>query len=418
MTSFNNSSFLSSFKSDSPIASASIARDLSEYQQDNENALDDEDSSDSGDASISTVINIGGRKPSRSEQGVDSPSNVDSSHALARSFRRSSVTTAGPLATQLPQQGGLERRDKLTKQERQDIIQAERSLLRDNNIIPPKHPLKERKSGLLGDLLGMPRVGNKQGDTDAHVSGSPVSGPSGSGDQPPKASDESTPLLNGDSELPYGGQDDPATITARWEEAVQAGKIQTSWQRETKTLISYSIPLMITFILQYSLTVASVLTVGHIGTVELGAVSLASMTANITGYAIYQGLATSLDTLCAQAYGSGKRKLVGIQMQRAIYFLWVMTIPIGIIWVLADKILMVIVPEKDVAVLAGLYLKVVLAGAPGYACFECGKRYVQAQGLFSASLYVLLICAPLNAFMNWLFVWVRISHFSKIHLHN
>ena len=59
-------------------------------------------------------------------------------------------------------------------------------------------------------------------------------------------------------------------------------------------------------------------------------------------------------------------------------------------------ILMAIVPEQDVAKLAGLYLKVLLLGAPGYATFEAGKRYVQAQGLFSASLYVLLICAPLK----------------------
>jgi MATE family multidrug resistance protein len=66
---------------------------------------------------------------------------------------------------------------------------------------------------------------------------------------------------------------------------------------------------------------------------------------------------------------------------------------------------MVIVPEPEVARLAGLYLKVVIAGAPGYAAFEAGKRYTQAQGLFSASLYVLLFCAPFNAFMNWLFVW-------------
>lgn len=138
------------------------------------------------------------------------------------------------------------------------------------------------------------------------------------------------------------------------------------------------------------------------------------MSANITGYAVYQGLATSLDTLCAQAYGSGKKKLVGLQMQRMIYFLWLLTIPIGIIWLLADRILMIIVPEADVARLAGLYLKVVLLGAPGYACFEAGKRFMQAQGLFSASLYVLLVCAPLNAFLNWLFVWVRISPFFSI----
>lgn len=129
------------------------------------------------------------------------------------------------------------------------------------------------------------------------------------------------------------------------------------------------------------------------------------MTANITGYAVYQGLATSLDTLCAQAYGSGKRKLVGLQLQRMVYFLMCITIPIGVIWLSAEAILNAIVPEKETARLAGLYLKILLIGAPGYALFESGKRFVQAQGLFSANMYVLIVCAPLNAFMNWLFVW-------------
>lgn len=129
------------------------------------------------------------------------------------------------------------------------------------------------------------------------------------------------------------------------------------------------------------------------------------MTANITGYAVYQGLATSLDTLCAQAYGSGRKKLVGLQLQRMVYFLWLITIPISIIWLSGTAILSAIVPEKETARLAGLYLKILLVGAPGYAAFESGKRFLQAQGLFSATLYVLLICAPLNALMNYLFVW-------------
>jgi MATE family multidrug resistance protein len=88
-----------------------------------------------------------------------------------------------------------------------------------------------------------------------------------------------------------------------------------------------------------------------------------------------------------------------------VYFLWVLTIPIGIIWLSAEKILEMIVPEKESAQFAGLYLRILLIGAPGYAAFESGKRFVQAQGLFSATTYVLLIAAPLNAFMNWLFVW-------------
>lgn len=228
-------------------------------------------------------------------------------------------------------------------------------------------------------------------------------------DGEPSTATETTNLLVGNPELPYGGQDDPETVDKKWDEAVRDGKIQTTWQREAKVLARFSGPLVLTFLLQYSLTVASILTVGHLGKVELAAVSLASMTANITGYAIYQGLATSLDTLCAQAYGSGRKKLVGLQTQRMVYFLWTITIPIAVIWLCADKILMAIVPEQDVAQLAGLYLKIVLLGAPGYATFEAGKRYMQAQGLFSASLFVLLICAPLNALINWLFVWVRPS---------
>lgn len=285
-------------------------------------------------------------------------------------------------------------------------------MLRDNNIIPPKHPQTPdggRRGSLFARHLAVPGI---PGGDRKVVKPSDEEAPIPSVDGAIGGATETTPLV-GDPELPYGGQDSPDNISKKWEEAVTAGIIQTTWQREAKVLGRYSAPLMVTFVLQYSLTVASIFTVGHLGKAELGAVSLASMTANITGYAIYQGLATSLDTLCAQAYGSGRRKLVGLQMQRMVYFLWAITIPIGVIWLLGDKILMLIVPKKEkyVAELAGLYLKVVLAGAPGYACFESGKRFVQAQGLFSASLYVLLFCAPLNAFMNWLFVWVCSSDF-------
>ncbi|CAL3962888.1 unnamed protein product, partial [Diplocarpon coronariae] len=216
---------------------------------------------------------------------------------------------------------------------------------------------------------------------------------------------ETSALLGNGNAVPETARSRQERLNTQWEAAVAAGKIKTTWQREGKTLWKYSSPLVVTFVLQYSLTVASIFTVGHLGKLELGAVSLASMTANITGYAIYQGLATSLDTLCAQAYGSGKKHLVGLQLQRMVYFLWALTVPIGIIWLGAEKILEKIVPEKESAQLAGLYLRILLIGAPGYACFESGKRFVQAQGLFSATTYVLLVAAPLNAFMNWLFVW-------------
>ncbi|KFA68534.1 hypothetical protein S40285_07049 [Stachybotrys chlorohalonatus IBT 40285] len=64
-----------------------------------------------------------------------------------------------------------------------------------------------------------------------------------------------------------------------------------------------------------------------------------------------------------------------------------------------------VVPDKNTADLASTYLRVLLLGAPGYAAFEAGKRFVQSQGIFHATTLVLLSVAPLNAFMNWLLVW-------------
>lgn len=189
--------------------------------------------------------------------------------------------------------------------------------------------------------------------------------------------------------------------------------VASFWKHEAKTIVRYSTPMCITLLLQYSLTISSIFVVGHIGKEELGAVSLANMTAIITGYAIYQGFATCLDTLCPQAYGSGKLKLVGLHTQRLTLLLLITTIPIALIWLQAESIFRFILPKEDhaIALLAGNYLKIILYGAPGYACFEAGKRYVQAQGLFHTSLHVLLFCAPLNATLSWFFVWVQYLQF-------
>lgn len=315
---------------------------------------------------------------------------------MTDAYSRPSIVNPGFRSAVIPS-SSVPEHGYLTKKELAAVCDEERSLLRDNLLIPPKHPRGESESSFssrLGRKLSIAALRKFRSTSDEE-----------SAIAAEDALSENTALLGGDPTQPYGGEDTPKIINKKWEEAVLSGKIHTTWQREAKVLGKYSGPLILTFLLQYSLNVASIFTVGHIGKVELGAVSLASMTANITGYAVYQGLATSLDTLCAQAYGSGHKKLVGLQLQRMIYFLWVITIPIGVIWLSGTAILSAIVPEKETARLAGLYLKILLTGAPGYAAFESGKRFVQAQGMFSATLYVLLICAPINALLNWLFVW-------------
>ncbi|KAF9734427.1 hypothetical protein PMIN06_004656 [Paraphaeosphaeria minitans] len=194
------------------------------------------------------------------------------------------------------------------------------------------------------------------------------------------------------------------------EEALVGGgvgeEITTTAGKETKLLVKYSVPLCATYILQYSFSLITIFVVGHIGTEELAAVSLATMTANITGLAVYEGLATSLDTLCAQAYGGGRKEQVGLHLQRMVLLMLLVTIPIAAVWLCSGWILAALVPEKELAYMAGRYLQILLAGAPGYAVFEAGKRFTQAQGHFNASLFVLIVATPVNMLLNYLFVFV------------
>lgn len=318
----------------SPLARAAIARDLEEESyHDLENAVVESEEDQSSDSDESTL------RPDRTGRSY--------TRSMVGSYRRPSYTAGGPRATI---GSGLRSASRqATKSERHEARREERSLLRDNNVIPPKHPQRQQGAKTLRHRISqvLPSVGVRIPGGDRKVIPPDDEAAASAADSNAGLS-ETAPLL-GNPELPYGGQDSPRNLDQKWEDAIMEGKIKTTWQREAKVLARYSAPLIVTFLLQYSLTVASIFTVGHLGKVELGAVSLASMTANIFGYAIYQGLATSLDTLCAQAYGSGHKKLVGLQMQRMVYFLWAITVPIGIIWLSADRILERIVPEKDVA---------------------------------------------------------------------
>ncbi|KAK3329859.1 mate-domain-containing protein [Apodospora peruviana] len=365
-----------SYLATSPIAQQILARDLAECSDDDEDEVkfdseDDGDDNDDSEEDFSTTLHGG---------------------AAAHLISRPSGTIYGTLrpiiASQVQGSPAVNERD-LAQSRRE-----ERSLLRDNHILPPKHRRPFRESALR-------QLYRRIFSTKVHESGC---------DSDVGKALESSPLLQHDylSEDASGPPSpSPSETDVLWDCATVASSniLKTTWQREAKTLAQYSGPLILTFLLHYSVQITSIFTVGRIGRKELGAVSLAAMTSNVTCYCVIQGLSTCLDTLAAQAFGSGHKKLVGLQLQRLTYMLWLLLIPIATLWWFAGRILANIIPDQDTAALAGLYLRVLILGTPGVAAFESGKRFVQAQGLFHATTYVLIIGATLNVLANWFFVF-------------
>ena len=179
-----------------------------------------------------------------------------------------------------------------------------------------------------------------------------------------------------------------------------------TWHDEIPILLRNVGPFILTNFLQWSFTAAGVIAVGQLGHTELAAIALGQMTFNITGWVVNLGFASALDTLCAQAYGSGKKKSVGLHFQRIVWLLWGLNVPIAVLWWFSEQILGAILKdEADSIQLTALYLKVLVCGLPGLSVFEGGKRFMLAQGLFIPTLNFLLVFAPFNAALHWLLIW-------------
>lgn len=175
-------------------------------------------------------------------------------------------------------------------------------------------------------------------------------------------------------------------------------------RRELAMVTRYSLPVWGTHLLELSLNVVSVFSIGHLGTIPLAAASLSSMTANVTAFSLLSGFISALDSLLPPAF-TQQPKRVGVYTQSMAIIVALLCFPIAAMWLNAERLLLALGQEPEVARLSGLYLRIMLPGVPAYAGFEVCRRYLQAQGLMSASTVVLCLVSPFNAVLNYLLVW-------------
>lgn len=166
-----------------------------------------------------------------------------------------------------------------------------------------------------------------------------------------------------------------------------------------------SVPLVVTYLLQFLPIVLTTLIAGHLSADDLAAASISGTTVAICGSAFIQGMATALDTLCAQTYGAGNHIGVGIHVQRMILLMTATCIPIGALWFFSPSLLPFVVKQPHLAAKAGSFLRVSLIGLPGQAFYEAAKRFLQVQQDYKAAMVLALACTPLNIFLSWAFAF-------------
>ncbi|KAJ6501268.1 MATE efflux family protein [Mycena vulgaris] len=209
---------------------------------------------------------------------------------------------------------------------------------------------------------------------------------------------ENTPLLNPGPHVPR--------IVER-EENEPEGRLSATaiYFAELRVLTKYSLPVFGTHLLEYSLIMAPVLSIGHLSTTALAGITLGSMTASVSGFSILQGFVSALDTMLPSAWTSSTPSLVGLWSQRMGVVMGAALIPMYFVWFNAETILLGLKQDPEVARLAALYLRWVSLGLPAYTFNLISRRYFQSQGLFAVPTRIICIVAPINALLNYILVW-------------
>ncbi|KAI9665963.1 MAG: hypothetical protein M1821_003898 [Bathelium mastoideum] len=210
--------------------------------------------------------------------------------------------------------------------------------------------------------------------------------------------------------------DERTSLLPRPDEEQQNGEIhQVQNEREPKArrigsefwiLLRGSLPVILAYTLQNLLQTISVLVVGRLSPEALATAAFAYMFAMATAWLIALGGTTAIDTLASVSFtGSQNPHDLGVILQRSFFILGLFYIPVCILWACSEPLFKALGQEDYIAHDASRFLMVLIPGGLGYIYFEAMKKYLQAQEIMRPGTYVLLITAPINLGLNYLFVY-------------
>ncbi|XP_059511328.1 multidrug and toxin extrusion protein 1-like isoform X3 [Stegostoma tigrinum] len=184
------------------------------------------------------------------------------------------------------------------------------------------------------------------------------------------------------------------------------GRSDGSFWKEVRGLSRLAGPVFFSHLMVFNISIVSSAFCGHLGKVELDAVSLATAVINISGISIGVGLSSACDTLISQTFGSKNLKRIGVILQRGILILLLTCFPCWALFINIEHILLAFKQPPEVANLTQLYVKIFIPGLPATFLYELETRYLQNQGIILPQIFTGLVANIFNAVVNYILLYV------------
>ena len=172
-------------------------------------------------------------------------------------------------------------------------------------------------------------------------------------------------------------------------------------------LISFSIPLMISGILQLAFNAVDIVVVGRFsGSESLAAVG--STTALINVFTnLFIGISLGANVLAARFYAAGREKEMSETVHTAITFAIISGVVMALVGLFFSRGALELMGTPDNVInLSTLYMKIYFLGMPFFMLYNYGAAILRAVGDTKRPLLFLIVAGVINACLNLLLVIV------------
>lgn len=198
--------------------------------------------------------------------------------------------------------------------------------------------------------------------------------------------------------------DTPLTIQENLPES-RKGIIRDEFLVEAKKQVLLAGPLLTVNVFTSLIQTISVMFVGHVGSeLALSGASIASSFAIVTGFSLLLGSGNALDTFCGQSYGAKQYNMLGIHLQRAMFVLVLLSIPLATIWAHAGQILLFLGQDQHISAEAGLYVRYLIPGIFAYALLQCQLKFLGSQN----NVVPIMVTTGLTTLLHILLCWALV----------
>ncbi|KAL9452178.1 hypothetical protein AB3S75_008049 [Citrus x aurantiifolia] len=174
---------------------------------------------------------------------------------------------------------------------------------------------------------------------------------------------------------------------------------------ELKNLFRLAAPAILVYMLNNLVSMSTQIFCGHLGNLELAAVSLGNTGIQVFAYGLMLGMGSATETLCGQAYGAQKYDMLGVYLQRSAVILTATGIPLMVIYLFSKQILLLLGESSAIASAATIFVFGLIPQIFAYAVNFPIQKFLQAQSIISPSAYISAATLVVHVLLSWVAIF-------------